>query len=497
MRPATVNTGTTNGIVTLTFPAVPSGSAGTTYARFRFSTDAAAANPTGAATNGEVEDYVATITNPGGTPADSAKTRKIAHNTNGGPTLANGDHFGGDGVTDLAVGASSDDTRGTNRGAVHVLFLTPPPVSMTTTVSLDGSNNLVIDDTNGGTTNDTITIQSDTTNSRFVISDPSNLLGTSISGATGSGTNTVLVPFASVSGTQILVNTLVGNDSLTVDFSLGNFSKTISYDGGTQTTSDSLTLTGGSTFATVTHSFTSASAGTIAISGNATISYLGLEPITDNLSATDRVFTFNGGAETIALTDAAGAAMTIDSTLGESVTFANPTGSLTINAGTGDDTVTSVDAGFNAALTINGDAGSDTVNLNSDVTFASGRSLSITAESLTTAANADLVTSGTITVDVAAIDTTSTLVSASTVTLAPVYTRSVMATLLGPTRSPCSAAQRGRARCSPFRLPSAPSLADGRHSAFVRSLRASSDRTECPLRESASLRACRESTQAA
>ena len=108
---ATVNTGTTNGIVTLTFPAVPSGSAGKTYARFRFSTDAAAANPTGAATNGEVEDYVATITNPGGTPADSAKTVKIAHQLNGGPTLGDGDFFGisvaslgdldGDGVTDL------------------------------------------------------------------------------------------------------------------------------------------------------------------------------------------------------------------------------------------------------------------------------------------------------------------------------------------------------------------------------------------------------------
>ena len=366
--------------------------------------------------------------NSNGTAKSSTK---IASGTGGGPTLANFDFFGssvaslgdldGDGVTDLAVGASGDDTGFTNRGAVHVLFLTP----VTTTVSLDGSNNLVIDDTNGGTTNDTLTIQSDTTNSRFVISDPNNLLGTSISGASGSGTNTLLIPFASVSGTQILVNTLAGNDSLTVDLSLGNFSKTISYDGGTQTTSDSLTLTGGSTFATVTHSFTSASAGTIAISGNSTISYLGLEPVTDNLSATDRVFTFNGGAETITLTDAAGAAMTIDSTLGESVTFINPTGSVTINAGTGDDTVTitSVDAGFNAALTINGGADSDTVNLNGDVTFASGRSLSVTAESLTTGAGADLVTSGagtiTLTVDDAAIDTTSTLVSASTLTLAP------------------------------------------------------------------------------
>jgi hypothetical protein len=57
---------------------------------------------------------------------------KIAHETGGGPTLADSDRFrylaslgdlNGDGVTDLAVGARSDDTGGENRGAVHILFL--------------------------------------------------------------------------------------------------------------------------------------------------------------------------------------------------------------------------------------------------------------------------------------------------------------------------------------------------------------------------------------
>jgi len=59
--------GSTDGRFTLTFPAIPSGSAGTTYARFRLSTDAAAQNPTGAASDGEVEDHQVTI-------ADSAPT---------------------------------------------------------------------------------------------------------------------------------------------------------------------------------------------------------------------------------------------------------------------------------------------------------------------------------------------------------------------------------------------------------------------------------------
>jgi ELWxxDGT repeat protein len=43
--------------VTLAFPTVPAGSAGNTFARFRLSTDAAAANPNGLALDGEVEDF--------------------------------------------------------------------------------------------------------------------------------------------------------------------------------------------------------------------------------------------------------------------------------------------------------------------------------------------------------------------------------------------------------------------------------------------------------
>ena len=59
--------------------------------------------------------------------------QKIADNTNGFTgSLSDGDLFGemsvigdldNDGVQDLAVGAQSDDTGGTNRGAVHIVFL--------------------------------------------------------------------------------------------------------------------------------------------------------------------------------------------------------------------------------------------------------------------------------------------------------------------------------------------------------------------------------------
>ncbi|HND54891.1 MAG TPA: GEVED domain-containing protein, partial [Pirellulaceae bacterium] len=46
------------GVYSLNFPAIPSGYAGPTYARFRLSADPAAANPTGAAVGGEVEDHL-------------------------------------------------------------------------------------------------------------------------------------------------------------------------------------------------------------------------------------------------------------------------------------------------------------------------------------------------------------------------------------------------------------------------------------------------------
>jgi hypothetical protein len=127
-----VPTGSNNVIQTLVFPTVPFGFTGSTYARFRLSTDGAAANPTGAASDGEVEDYRARITQPSNGLAESSKTKKIASGLNGGPTLANGDKFGdsvaalgdldGDGVPDVAVGATSEsgDVSG---GAVHILFM--------------------------------------------------------------------------------------------------------------------------------------------------------------------------------------------------------------------------------------------------------------------------------------------------------------------------------------------------------------------------------------
>ena len=128
---ATIPAGTTNEIVSLTFPVLRCSYTETTYARFRLSTDPAAEEPIGPALDGEVEDYIVTIYAPS-TGIVESKT-KIASGTPGMSTLNDYDLFGnavtqigdldGDGVVDLAVGATGDDTGGDRRGALHVLFM--------------------------------------------------------------------------------------------------------------------------------------------------------------------------------------------------------------------------------------------------------------------------------------------------------------------------------------------------------------------------------------
>ena len=266
-------------------------------------------------------------------------------------------------------------------------------VAASTDVGLDGSGNLIITDA-GGTSHDELTVQ--TSGSLVIVSDPNNLLAPGL-GMSAIDGNTVSIPLASIAG-NIQINTLGGNDHVTLDYFGGNFGRDIVYQGGAGG-SDSLQVIGDATDS-VQHTFTNANDGSIALAGalTGTITYTGLEPIVDQiLNVADRVFTFNGGAETITLTTGANLQNRIDSTLGESVEFNNPTGSLTINAGTGADTITvsSLDSGFEAALTINGDAGSDTVNLNADISFGTGKSLDIDLTNDAAPGDADEISVGT------------------------------------------------------------------------------------------------------
>ena len=171
------------------------------------------------------------------------------------------------------------------------------------------------------------------------------------------------------------------DDALILDFDAGNPIPVdgLAFDGGGQgSAGDTLKITNGSANV-ITYAFANANDGGIDIDGSS-ITYTGLEPITDEMRAGNRVFTFNGGAETITFSDdenVGDGKSVIDSTLGESVTFANPMVSLTINAGDGDDSVglSSVDSLFDASIFVNGDDGNDTVDASTlalDVVLSGG-----------------------------------------------------------------------------------------------------------------------------
>ena len=216
---------------------------------------------------------------------------------------------------------------------------------------------LVIEDVVTGGKDDTLTIARD--GDDLVFSDPNNVLGASV--GTQVDPNMVRVPIALITSGEIDINAGQGDDNLTVDLTATAIGMPINYDGGAD--GDLITLVGSAT--NVTHSFIDMTSGGI-VADSTTITYTGLEPIIDNLIATNRVFTFTGGAETITLSDDAGTPNNsmIVSTLGESVSFTNPTAMLTINAGSGDDTIDidGIDSAFGAAFNVDGDGDDDTIN---------------------------------------------------------------------------------------------------------------------------------------
>ncbi|MGH8663839.1 MAG: beta strand repeat-containing protein, partial [Burkholderiales bacterium] len=153
---------------------------------------------------------------------------------------------------------------------------------------------------------------------------------------------------------------------------------------------DSLVLAGGS-FASVVYNAISASAGTIERDGDV-LAYAGLEPIFDNLSVTDRVIRTSNLTDNARLTDL-GTQLTLASTDAiptfESVTFAKPTSSLTINLGgdLGIPIVSDTDRleiqalALNADLIVNGEAGKDEVTITGSIGL-SGNPLTINAETI-------------------------------------------------------------------------------------------------------------------
>ncbi|MBD2469090.1 hypothetical protein [Nostoc sp. FACHB-145] len=128
-----------------------------------------------------------------------------------------------------------------------------------------------------------------------------------------------------------------------------------------------------------------------------TIRYDGLAPIFDNTTTADRVFTATNSNDKILVKKDTIGKTTIFSSNGtfESITFWNPSNSLTIKGLLGNDTITvdSIDANFTKSLTIDGEDGNDSVIFAQNLTL-NGGNLTVNAESISILDNVNIFTSG-------------------------------------------------------------------------------------------------------
>ena len=177
--------------------------------------------------------------------------------------------------------------------------------------------------------------------------------------------------------TSFTFNAGDGNDEMIIDHSGGVFQPSggIFYNGqGAGGDSDELTLTGG-TIADIEFNYTSLNDGNIDYTGGPSpdISYTGLEPIAMTGTVTDITLNYPGASETITVSSGGAGQTTVDSTAGETTTFTNPTGSLTIDPGGGVNTINvgGLGSGFDADVTIDG-ACADTVNFTGNTGLGTG-----------------------------------------------------------------------------------------------------------------------------
>jgi len=156
-------------------------------------------------------------------------------------------------------------------------------------------------------------------------------------------------PFDSLAGLPLTITGSGDADTLTIDFSGGDpiVPLGLFYGGGAG--SDDLELIRG-TATSVAYEAFDAHSGRITLDGSV-IHYTGVEPVTDSLTVAHRTFVFGAGDDLVTLTLNANGTATLVSPSSETVTFNNPTDSLTLQAGEGDDTIIVVNnAGGNPAF---------------------------------------------------------------------------------------------------------------------------------------------------
>ncbi len=184
-----------------------------------------------------------------------------------------------------------------------------------------------------------------------------------------------------VSVSQIIINGSGDDDILIVDtLSGGPVMPTggLVFNAGGQTSvnGDSLQLNppANGTTTTITHNYTSATNGNIQLD-SVPVVLTGIDTITDNYTATNRVFNFGSNNNVLVVGDdgvaSNGISKITTSGSAPTITFKGPSGSFTLDAGGGADSITiaALDAG-EKAMTLLGGAGNDTIsagNLNDSI----------------------------------------------------------------------------------------------------------------------------------
>jgi Ca2+-binding RTX toxin-like protein len=194
------------------------------------------------------------------------------------------------------------------------------------------------------------------------------------------------------------------NDVFIVDFVNGNPIPTngLTVHGLDQTSGDSLELRDSSgvypTATNIVYTAVDANSGSVDIDGSI-VNYTGLEPITDSLDAVNRTFDSTGVSSDhdISVSDAGGMTVINDNGTAafESITFRNPSTSLTLNAGDGNNTISlnSIDSAFAASFTLNAGGGDDSVDA-SGFNFAAAINGEAGDDVITGSANDDTITGG-------------------------------------------------------------------------------------------------------
>lgn len=256
-------------------------------------------------------------------------------------------------------------------------------VAADTLVTTDAAGNLVIEDV-VGSLDDDLQLRSDGTN--LVITHPGRLVVSTLPGIAGSPGSQLPVPWAAFTG-GVLVEAQGGDDLLTLDYATGDFERALTFIGGAHgAVGDQLLLINGSFESAAVQFFDSASAA-ITPSGSVQVAAFEVEPITSRLDIGDVVLQYSSTSETINVVDEGPGRSTIGSTYAPPISLRNPTSSLAILAGAGDDVVDiqGFGAGFDASLTVDGQDESDRLTLNTGLELGSAAShgeLQLVAESI-------------------------------------------------------------------------------------------------------------------